>query len=54
MGDLLRKDFEVAVLANLQKVLICDTEQHLEGKHGAGGYRYRKAEQSVIKLSLHA
>ncbi|KAF3855238.1 hypothetical protein F7725_023293 [Dissostichus mawsoni] len=48
MGDLLRKDFEVAVQANLQKVLICDTEQHLEGKHGAGGYRYRKAEQSFL------
>lgn len=38
MGDLLRKDFEVVVQANLRKVSICDTEQDLEGKHGAGGY----------------
>lgn len=38
-GDLLRKDFKVAVQTNLWGVSICDTEQDLGGgNNGTGGY----------------
>lgn len=52
MGDLPRKDFEVAVQANLRKVLICDTKQDLEGKHGTGDYlqQQNKAFQNCCSM----
>lgn len=36
-GGFAKEGFGVAVQANLRKVSICDTEQDLEGKQGAGG-----------------